>query len=244
MNLKFNLQLFGSKTTVHNEPAKIPEPTPEERELQRKQLEYVNRVQPMALDMANKGWDSTKGIVNVDYNKLYGDATSHMAKVAQGYIDLTNGKVNPEYQKHREIALKHGTDNTFGEYLNNLTSRGVVNSSTLDKANDALQKNITAEMSRGFRDDINQSSNLLAQQEESAWSPLRLATSAQQASLAVPQAYWAMASGQNAPTNDAWKTMYNNRMSIATPAQSYVSQDPGFFGGLMGGVGSYYGAKR
>lgn len=240
----FDLQLFGGGgTTVHNQPAKVPEPTPEERALQKEQLKYIQSLNPSLaklVELGNKALDN--GQLNVDYNQLFSQGMNKINALGSSYNDLLNGKINPEFQKNREAAMQSGINNTLGANLNNLSQRGVVNSKVTNKAVSSQQKNIADAMSQGYHQDIATQSQLLGQAEQAAYSPMMFANAAQNAALDLPKAYWSMATGLNAPNNDAWKTMYNGRMSIATPAQSYVSQDSGggFFGGLMSGVGSFF----
>ena len=75
--------------------------------------------------------------------------------------------------------------------------------------------------------------------------PITTAASAQEAQINAPTKLLALASNQQAPTTDSWKTLGNWRYSMASPAQTVVSQgSSGALGGLLGGVGSYFGAKK
>lgn len=84
-------------------------------------------------------------------------------------------------------------------------------------------------------------SQLANQRQQFAMSPIETAATAQEAAINVPMKYFAMATGQNAPTSDLLRQMSSQRYSVATPAQAVVEQGGGgFFGGLMSGLGSYF----
>ena len=75
--------------------------------------------------------------------------------------------------------------------------------------------------------------------------PITTAATAQEASINVPMQYLAMATGQNAPTQNLLTNLSNNRYSMASPAQTIVQQgNGGLLGGLASGVGSYFGARK
>lgn len=84
-------------------------------------------------------------------------------------------------------------------------------------------------------------SQLANQRQQFAMSPIETAATAQEASINVPMKYFAMATGQNAPTSELLRQMSSQRYSVATPAQAVVEQGGGgFFGGLMSGLGGFF----
>jgi hypothetical protein len=231
-------------STVIQEEAKIPEATPEERALQSRNLDYINYIMPSAFKLADIGMVGLNNQPLVDYKGLMTSGMGNINNIQNQFSQLQQGILPDAYRQNKEQVISEGVKNTLGQALNSLAGRGVINSSITSGVMNNLQKNVASQMAQGFNQDIATNSQLLEQAEGMAYSPLKYGSAVQNAAMEVPSKFFTMATGQYAPGNDAWKQMYGSRYSIATPASTMVQPDNsgGLLGGLMQGVGAYYGA--
>lgn len=245
----FDLQLFGGKggTTVTNIPASVPEMSEEEKALLKKQLEWANTTMPNAkkLEELAMGAIGTQQVnPNPNWQTLYNNTQAQTTKNQNTMNNLQSGVLPTEFMQNRQQVLNTDLNRTIGSAISGLGNRGIINSSVMNKSLDGITKNASNTLASQYSQDLSTQSQLLAQNQQLATDPINNASLAQSASINVPMQYFAMATGQQAPTNDTWKTMSNQRYTMASPAQSIVSQDSGggLFGGLLGGLGSYLGA--
>lgn len=230
--------------TIIQEPAKVPEATPEERVLQQRNLDYINYIMPSAFKLSDIGMVGLDNQPLVDYKGLMTDGMNKIGDIQNQFSQIQQGNLPDVFRQNKERVIGEGVKNTLGQSLSNLAGRGVVNSSITSGVMNNLQKNVASQMAQGYNQDLALNSQLLTQAEDMAYSPLKYGNAVQNAAMEVPSKYFTMATGQYAPSNDAWKTMYGSRYSIATPAATMVQQDTsgGLLGGMMQGLGSYYGA--
>lgn len=226
---KFDLQLFGGGTSVQQR-----ELSPEEKQLIAQNAEYMKSVQPAVNQLVSQGTAALNNVVTPDYSTLYKDASGNVANTTGLVASLANGQLPQSYIDNKTNYYNQLYNNSFGSILNNSAGKGVINSSVLNKSIDSQQKNLDAQASNDFTKDISTQSGLLTQKAGTDAAQLNLANLANASSFGNASQYLGLASGQANTGNQALSSIGNVYNGATT-----VTQDPGFLGGLMSGVGSY-----
>ena len=248
--IKIKLQLFGggkgSKTTY--QAASVPEASPEEKALLQQQYDYTQKTMPVSenlLNMASGALNSQQVTPDPNWQTLYNNAQAQTT-ANQGLIsNLQNGVLPSQYATNRQAALNADLQGTMGDAITSLGSRGILNSTTTNNALNGIGQNAANTLASQYSQDLASQSQLLNQSQQMAMDPIQTAATAQEASINVPMQYLAMATGQDAPTQSLLTNLSNNRYTMASPAQTIVQQgNGGVLGGLMSGVGSYFGARK
>jgi hypothetical protein len=243
----FNLQLFGGKgsSTTYQE-ASVPDATPEERALLQKQVDWANLTQPVAqnlLGKATNALDNQQVVPNPNWQTMYDTAQAKTVQNQATMSQLQNGILPTAFTQNRQDTLKNDLNATVGNAISGLGQRGILNSSVTEAALNDISKNAANTLANQYSQDLSTQSQLLNQAQQMTMDPIQTAATAQEASINIPSKYLSMATGQNAPTQSLLNQMSNQRYTMASPAQTIVSQgNGGLFGGLMQGAGAYLGA--
>ena len=185
----------GSSTTVQSY-----QPTKQEIRLQKYAADYAEAVSPNALWLNNVAQGLLKdslGTIQVDYNNLLKDANSQITGAQQGISNLANGVLPEEYQKNMEASIQSGINNTMGQTLNNLGSRGILNSSVTNAAMNDISKNAASEMAQQYQNNIGILNGLYGQQASMAGNQINMSAAAQEAAQQPALNLWNASLGLN-----------------------------------------------
>jgi len=239
---RFDLQRFNKGTTVTTVPASVPDQTAAEAQLEQSSANYASATMPNAMALQNMGM---QGIVNnginpaPNYSGLYQQGVLGMNQAQQLATNAQNGVVNQNLQDNQLANINYGLQSTMGNAVNNLGSRGVLNSSVTGNALHDISNQVGNQISQNYQSNMANESQLANQQMQLAQDPMQYASNSQKSALQAPMQYFSMATGQAAPTQNMWQTQSNQRYSMATPEQTIVSpaqQSP--IPGLLGTLGS------
>lgn len=97
--------------------------------------------------------NNTANTLNEQYKNALADFNSN-------YGSIANGQLPSEYSKNRETALNSQLQNTVGNALTNLASRGVINSSQADTAFNGISKNASDTLASQYASDLGQAASL------------------------------------------------------------------------------------
>ena len=223
----------------------IPDATDEEKA----QWELVNKYDTSTANqgtaLTEKGYDALTNVQSADFNALGAENQSRLDDIYSKWSDLYEGKLDSNYQTNMENALKSGYENTMGSALNTLGNRGVLNSKVTTSAVNSQQKNLNTAMANAYNTNIGTAANLLTGRQSAANQKLTDAGLNLTNSLILPTSYYTVGSTLANNARSDWKTMYNDRYSIATPAQTITESDPftSVLGGLLTAGASAYGAS-
>lgn len=239
----FDIQRFGGGgTTVVNETAKVPDATPEERELQGLTLDFAkNYAFPSAKKLNTLASDSLTKTLEPNFGSMYyGGTAPQINTITSQHQGLTQGILPEAYKANKQQYIKSGLDQ-MGSALVGANKRGVVNSSIMDKAREGIQTSTAEALGKQFNIDIQQNQDLLDQGLSMAYAPIEYATKAQVASQAVPASWYQMSLGQAGTVSDAWHNEANRRYSLRSNPQAVQQQSSGLFGGLGSIAGALIG---
>lgn len=189
--MRFNLQMFkskgGSSTTYNYTPSE------EERALLKKQLEYQDAFYPNVIKLNQTAgdvlWDSY-GTVQADYDKMNDTAQQQIVN-AQGIVSgLQSGELPQAYIDNMTNAINSGVQNTVGNAINSLGSRGVLNSSVTNKALGDISQNVSDTMAQQYNQNIGTMSQLANQQLSGANAGIVTSAGAQEASQSPALSLW------------------------------------------------------
>ena len=128
-----------------------------------------------------------------------------------------------------EQSIANGVQNSLGSALNNLGSRGVLNSSVTSKALQGISDSAAGQMAQQYTNNIGLLSQLAGQQTSSAGQPISISAAAQEAAQQPAINLWNASLGLNqGGTGSALNAVAGQ--GTKTAAQS------GGGGGLFGGV--------
>ena len=240
---KINIQLFGGKgsTTVN----KVDPPTAEERRLQAVQANFAEQTAPNAIALQNAGanmlWNNP-GIVPVDYTQMGNTAVAGAQDLQRQAQALGNGELNPQFLENQMAYINDGMQGTIGNALSGLNGRGILNSSVTSGAMGDIGRGITAQLAGQYGNNLNTQSQLIEQQRGLLSQPMELLNSAQNASIDIPNKLLAMSRGEMANTSNLWQNMAQQRIA-SRPETVVQPSNGGLMGGLLQGVGAYFGAQ-
>lgn len=207
----------------------------EEKQLLRQQQIYLASIQPSIDKLVSRGTNLLDNVVNPDWQSIYTNTVNDIDGLRKEQAELATGKLPRAYADAKTDYFNRIYENTMGQQLSAMARKGIVDSSRLNQATNDMQKNMAAQMSKDYTDDIKTQSGLLDQKYHFAQSPMEIAKKANQYSFANPEQYLQLAQGQHKSNTEAIQTtgQLNN-------GRGYVTQNgSGFFGGLMQGVGAY-----
>lgn len=207
----------------------------EEKQLLRQQQIYLASIQPSIDKLVSRGTNLLDNVVNPDWQSIYTNTVNDIDGLRKEQDELATGRLPRAYADAKTDYFNRIYENTMGQQLSAMARKGIVDSSRLNQATNDMQKNMAAQMSKDYTDDIKTQSGLLDQKYHFAQSPMEIAKKANQYSFANPEQYLQLAQGQHKSNTEAIQTtgQLNN-------GRGYVTQNgSGFFGGLMQGVGAY-----
>jgi hypothetical protein len=217
-------------STYHERPL-----SEEEKQLLRQQQRYLESIQPSVDALVSKGTDLLSGVVNPNWQSIYSQTVNDIDGLRKEQAELATGKLPDVYTNAKKDYFNRIYENTMGQQLSAMAKKGIVDSSRFNSTTNDMQKNMNAQLSKDYSEDLKTQSGLLDQKYQFAMNPMELAHKANMYSFANPQQYLQLAQGQNSSNQQALQTtgQLNN-------GRGYVTQNgSGFFGGLMQGVGAY-----
>lgn len=226
----------SSHTTVQSY-----QPTEQEIRLQEQAANYSEAVAPNALwlnNIAKNLLQDSLGTIQVDYNKLLGNAQQQIGNAQQGVADLTQGKLPTAYQENMENSIKSGVENTMGNLLNSMGSRGILNSSVTNTAMNDISKNVSDTMAQQYQNNIGTLNGLYGQQAGLAGQQITTAAGAQEAAQSPALNLWNASLGLNSGGTLGALSVMGNQGTTTTTQKT--SGGGGLFGGLVGSLGSGY----
>jgi hypothetical protein len=217
----------GSSTTYNYTPSA------EERALLQKQLEYQDAFYPNVIKLNQTAgdvlWDSY-GTVQADYNKMNDTAQQQIAN-AQGIVSgLQSGQLPEAYVQNMTDAISRGVNNTVGNAINSLGSRGVLNSSVTNKALGDISNSVSDTMAQQYNQNIGTMSQLAGQQLDSATAGITASAGAQEAAQQPALNLWNASLGLQGSGN---QVLGNIAGKYGTRVQQ---NNGGGFGNFLGGV--------
>lgn len=222
----------SSSTTVQSY-----QPTEQEIRLQKQAADYSEAVAPNALWLNNVArglLEDSLGAVQVDYSSLLNNANSNLAASQQGVANLTQGILPSEYQKNMENSISSAVNNTVGNAISGLGSRGVLNSSVTNTAMNDISKNVSDTMAEQYSNNISTLNGLYGQQASLAGQGITQAAAAQEAAQQPALNLWNASLGLNSGgTLGALNAVSGQGTTTSTQSTSGGS---GLFGSLFNGA--------
>lgn len=207
----------------------------EEKQLLRQQQQYLASIQPSIDQLVSRGTALLDDVVNPNWQSIYTQTINDVDNIRREQAELATGRLPDYYANAKTNYFNRIYENTMGQQLAAMAKKGIVDSSRFNVATNDMQKNISAQMSKDYSDDLRTQKMLLDQKYEFAKTPMEIARQANQYSFANPQQYLQLAQGQNKSNTDALNAtsqMNNGRTTV-------TQQGSGFFGGLMSGIGGF-----
>jgi hypothetical protein len=215
----------GGSTTTQSRT--IPNQTAEEAAIQKNVTNYANT----AMGSANNLFPAINNLTNSNnINSLYKNYQNTANNVNAGYGNLINGNLPSTYAANRQQALSSDLTGTVGNTLNNLGSRGILNSSVTTGALDNISKNASDTLARNYASDLNSYSGLLGNTSVNNSKNLTDYTSL----------LGNLVGNSNQLANnssDLFNTMYSGRMGTGT-TQSTTSGGNNGTAGMIGQLGA------
>ena len=185
----------GGSTTVQSY-----QPTAQELRLQKAAADYSEAIAPNALwlnTVARNVLQDSLGTIQVDYNNLAKQATAQNTAAQQGVAGLTQGVLPSAYQTNMENSIKSATNNTVGNAISGLGSRGILNSSVTNTALNDISKNVSDTMAEQYQNNIGVLNGLYGQQASLAGNNITLNAAAQEAAQTPALNLWNASLGLN-----------------------------------------------
>jgi hypothetical protein len=182
---------------------------------------------------------AARGIIN----------SSAMDTGIQGLSDSLANTLSANYNQNMQTAAamqnqnatQQQTGQNYNLGVNNnlvaLRQQGYDNQNGIASGINTLNQNNFANQSSIY----DQQANNINQQNGLVSQGMTLANAAQNASIDIPGKILALSQGQQSDTSSLLNTLAGNRIADKTTTQT--SSGTGLLGGLLNGVGSYYGAK-
>lgn len=227
-----------SKTEYHERPL-----SPEERQLYAQQVKYMQTIQPGIDALIAKGMSNLGNTFDPDWNKVFDTYSSNIQDILDRQGNLLDGNLPSQWQTARQNYYNRLYENTMGQGLQQMAKNGVIGSSRMNTATNDWQKNLSAQMSKDYTNDVNLYNNLLNTREN--WLQNGFNTEAQSAEQSRRQAtdYFDAAMHNQKANTDALSAIGNNNNN-----RGYVTQSGGGFGNFLGGLvgmgSSFFGGRR
>ena len=204
----------------------------EEKALLRQQQIYLASIQPSIDKLVARGTSLLDDVVNPNWSSIYSQTINDVDELRKEQAELATGKLPEAYSNAKKDYFNRIYENTMGQQLSAMAKKGIVDSSRFNSTTNDMQKNMAAQMSKDYSNDISTQKGLLDQKYQFALSPLEIAHKANTYSFANPQQYLQLAQGQNRSNTEALQAT-----SQMNNGRGYVTQEgSGFFGGLMSGI--------
>ncbi len=230
----------GHSSSSSSQEVKQRELSQEEKNLIAAQTRYMQSIQPAVDKLINKSNSSIGNVYQPDWNKAHNEmsnALNNASSQIQGLnrytsqLDqISNGQLPQQYLQNMQTVYNNMYKTSMGAGLNDLASRGVINSSALNNATNQIQKNLSNQMAQDYANNLNQAANLtnntlgqnlnlINSQVQNANDKYNLNSSTQANSMYLPAQWLALASGVNTSGNNTLNSVgnvYNNASYIAT----------------------------
>lgn len=205
-------------------------PTAEEKQLMQQAVNYADAVSPNALALNNLAANllyGSYGAVQADYNRMNSAAQNQIASAQQGLSALAQGELPTAYTDNLQTALNRSLASSLGSTLQNLGSRGILNSSVTNTALQGLSDSAANAMTNSYQSTINQLAGLYNNQIANASAPITASSAAQEAAQKPALDLWSASLGLNSSTTSALGALARGNSTTTTNEGS---------GGLIGGV--------
>jgi hypothetical protein len=209
------LPFIIAKGSTTKQVRDIPVQTAEERGYQDKVGQYATGSMDTAQNLQNRGYGALGNTVNLDFNGMLGNYNNAMSGINQGYQNMANGLLPTQFSTARQNALNTDLNSTIGSAVNNLASRGVINSSVANSAFDGITRNASDTLARNYTSDLGTYGNIMNNQQSSMGNALNSNVLGQQASFYPAQQFLNMGSEAAQPLQNLFNTMYSGRMGTA-----------------------------
>lgn len=230
----------GHSKSSSSQEVKQRELSQEEKNLIAAQTRYMQSIQPAVDKLINKSNSSIDNVYQPNWNAAHNDmantlnnASSQIQglnKYTNQLDQISNGQLPQQYLQNMQTVYNNMYKTSMGAGLNDLASRGVINSSALNSANNQIQKNLSNQMAQDYANNLNQAANLtnntlgqnlnlINSQVQNANDKYNLNSSTQANSMYLPAQWLALASGVNTSGNNTLNSVgnvYNNASYIAT----------------------------
>lgn len=230
----------GHSKSSSSQEVKQRELSQEEKNLIAAQTRYMQSIQPAVDKLINKSNSSIDDVYRPNWNQAHNEMSNTLNNAGsqiQGLnrytsqLDqISNGQLPQQYLQNMQTVYNNMYKTSMGAGLNDLASRGVINSSALNSANNQIQKNLSNQMAQDYANNLNQAANLtnntlgqnlnlINSQVQNANDKYNLNSSTQANSMYLPAQWLALASGVNTSGNNTLNSVgnvYNNASYIAT----------------------------
>lgn len=230
----------GHSSSSSSQEVKQRELSQEEKNLIAAQTRYMQSIQPAVDKLINKSNSSIDDVYRPNWNQAHNEMSNTLNNASsqiQGLnrytnqLDqISNGQLPQQYLQNMQTVYNNMYKTSMGAGLNDLASRGVINSSALNSANNQIQKNLSNQMAQDYANNLNQAANLtnntlgqnlnlINSQVQNANDKYNLNSSTQANSMYLPAQWLALASGVNTSGNNTLNSVgnvYNNASYIAT----------------------------
>ena len=230
----------GHSSSTSSQEVKQRELSQEEKDLIAAQTRYMQSSQPAVDKLVQKSNNSIDNVYQPDWTQAHNEMSSALNNATnqiQGlskYTDqlnsISNGELPQSYLQNMQTVYNNMYKSSMGSGLNDLASRGVINSSALNNATNQIQKNLTNQMAQDYSNNLSQAANLtnnalsqnlnlINSQVQNANDKYNLNSSTQANSMYLPSQWLALASGVNASGNNTLNSVgnvYNNASYIST----------------------------
>jgi hypothetical protein len=133
---------------------------------QKAYTDYVSKTMDDFRNSTNEYWDLSRGALNDYQGKMdsaLGAYNQKQGQRASAWDDLVNGVLPSQYATNRQAALNADLKGTMGSAINNLASRGVINSGVGNKAMDDISQSASDTLAKRYADDLQLEASLLGQ---------------------------------------------------------------------------------
>ena len=230
----------GHSKSSSSQEVKQRELSPEERALIAAQTRYMQSIQPAVDKLIDRSNNSIGDVYRPDWNAAHnqmanalnnaGSQIQGLNKYTNQLENISNGGLPTQYLQNMQQVYNNMYKTSMGAGLNELASRGVINSSALNSATNQIQKNLSNQMAQDYANNLNQAANLtnntlgqnlnlINSQVQNANDKYNLNSSTQANSMYLPAQWLALASGVNTSGNNTLNSVgnvYNNASYIAT----------------------------
>lgn len=232
---KLILQLHGGGGTTVNQSNYTP--TAQEVHLQQNAADYSDYVLPNAMklnDVAGNLLYDSLGTVQVDYSGLNNNAQGQIANAQNTVNGLANGELPSAYTDNMNKVINTAVQNSVGNTVNSLGSKGVLNSSVTTKALSDTSTAAANAAAENYLNSISTVNGLAGQQASLAGQGITTAAAAQQAAQQPALNLWNASLGLNQANTGALGAVSGQGTTTSTQTTS----GSGLFGGLIGGIAS------
>lgn len=230
----------GHSKSSSSQEVKQRELSQEEKNLIAAQTRYMQSIQPAVDKLINKSNSSIDDVYRPNWNQAHnemantlnnaGSQIQGLNRYTSQLDQISNGQLPQQYLQNMQTVYNNMYKTSMGAGLNDLASRGVINSSALNSANNQIQKNLSNQMAQDYANNLNQAANLtnnalgqnlnlINSQVQNANDKYNLNSSTQANSMYLPAQWLALASGVNTSGNNTLNSVgnvYNNASYIAT----------------------------